>query len=295
MSASLDSTQDNLKQQRVVLLLDYYGPAFSGSQVQPRSYTVQAALADALAKLNVAHGPLVFSGRTDAGVHAKGQVVHFDTALDALGQIPDVLAGLNAVLPHEISVKDYHITGDFDFHAMLSPEWRWYQYRIFNQRHRSVWKRPDAAWVPRPLDVDRMQRAARYFLGEQLFTSFKCPRTEISNDLCHVIQSHVYQDGADIVYDVVANRFIYKMVRNIVGTLIEVGTGSSLSPEDIPEILGRADRQYAGPTAKPEGLCLMAVNYPKPWDFFKNDVYVTTLKQRVQESSSHENILCKAS
>lgn len=291
--------QDFQQQQRIVLLLEYLGSCFSGSQMQRNAYTVQQAVDDALTRLNVPYrsGSMKLAGRTDAGVHAKGQVVQFDVAWDALERIPDLRSALNATLPAAISVQDYAITQNFDFHPLLSAQWRWYQYRIYNSPCRSVWMRPDAVWIKQPLNIEQMLRGARLFLGEQNFASFKCPQTKVSNNICRVIYSQVSQEESYLVFDLIANRFLYKMVRNLAGTLIDIGTGSrGLLPEDIPHILDQQDRRSAGQTAKPEGLSLMAVYYPKPWDFFQNDIYVTTLKQRIQESSSYEkNILCKAS
>jgi tRNA pseudouridine38-40 synthase len=283
--------------QRVVLLVEYCGCDFSGSQFQTNASTVQEAVQIALQQLNIVAGPVTFSGRTDAGVNAKGQVAHFDIPLDALKQVPNLLAALNATLADTVSVKDYTITQDFGFHSTASAEWRWYQYRIYNGAERTVWMPRDTVHIKPPLDVERMQRGARYFLGEQNFESFKCLQADPAiNPVCRVIHSQVYREGDEVVFDIVANRFLYKMVRNIMGLLIEIGSGADIQPENIPSILEAKDRRKAGATAKPQGLSLMAVHYPKPWDYFQSHVYVTTLNQRIQESSSNEkNIFCKAS
>jgi tRNA pseudouridine38-40 synthase len=294
----LDNNRISTQQQRNVLLLEYDGAAFSGSQIQQNAYTVQQALEESLAKLNIVHGAIFFSGRTDAEVHARGQVAHFDTSVDALSEIPDLVAALNAVLPRTMAVRETAITEPDGFHSLLSAEWRWYRYRVYNHPVRSVWMRSDAAWVKSsPLDLDEMQRAADMLLGEQDFESFKCPHTEVPNNVCNVIHSQFSQEeNGDIVFDIVANRFVYKMVRNLCGTLLKIGQHTEFTPDDIPLILSSKDRRKAGPTAQPRGLSLMAVQYPKPWDFFLNDVCVTRLDQIVQESSRYEkNILRKAS
>ncbi len=286
----------NLQQQRIALLLEYFGPSFSGCQIQNNAYTVQEALQDALSELHIPHTSVNFSGRTDAGVHALGQVGHFDTTMDNLKEIPDLVSSLNAVLPSSVSVKAGVFVPDFDFHSTVSAQWRWYRYRLFNHPVRSVWMRQDAVWLRHPLDVNLMKEGASLFLGEHDFQSFKCPKSQIKNNRCHVIHSRIHQEAEYVVFDIVANRFLYKMVRNIMGLLIQIGLGKDFTPQDIPRVLDQRDRQMAGPAAYPQGLSLMAVQYPKPWDFFQNDVYVTNLNQIVQESSHHEkNILRKAS
>lgn len=285
------------QQQRILLLLAYFGPAFAGSQVQANAYTVQQALEEALEKLNIPLlGRVCLAGRTDAGVHAKGQVAQFDTTTQGLRKIPDLIRALNAVLPDTVSIQDVTATEDSEFHVTRSAQWRWYQYRVFNHPNRSVWMRPDAAWVPQALDVEAMQAAANHLLGEHDFESFQCPHSDVTHRICNVIHSRVYPDGDDVVFDIVANRFLYKMVRNLMGVLLEIGLHGAFTPDDVPRILAEKNRQRAGHTAKPEGLSIMAVQYPEPWGFFQNHVYVTRLNQIAQESRSHEkNILRKAS
>jgi len=289
----------NAQQQhrRHVLLLEYYGPAFSGAQRQDNAFTVQQAVEEALDALKIAHGPVVLAGRTDAGVHAKGQVFHVDIPENGLRPTHDLRKCLNAVFPKTLSVRDWVVSEDPTFHATTKAQWRWYQYRIYNQPVRSTWMGEDAYWHKYPLDVDAMHQAAQSLLGHQAFTSFKCPRSSVPEDRCNVIISEVTAEGPYVVYNIVANRFIYKMVRNIMGTLIQVGQeNGAFSPEHMPEILAQADRRYAGPTAQPAGLSLMAVKYPAPWDFFHSDVYVTRLTQGIQESSFNvQNVLRKAS
>lgn len=294
---SLSLQQQCSGQERAVLLLEYYGPGFSGSQLQSNSFTVQQALQGALAKLKVPHGEICFAGRTDAGVHAKGQVVHFDIEQGALRHIPDLRLALNAMLPETACVTDTAITplSREGFHATISARWRWYQYRLFVSPRRTIWKRPDATWIRTPVSVELMQEAANHYLGEHDFTSFKCPQTDIKNGVCRVIQSRISQEGDEIVFDIIANRFVYRMVRILVGTLLDIGMGNRLIPEDIPRILQQKNRVAAGRTAPPEGLSLMAVQYDAPWDFFHENLYVKTLRQRIQESSREQNILRKAS
>lgn len=282
--------------QRVVLLLEYQGTAFSGSQSQANAYTVQQALESALKKLNLPFSGVGFAGRTDAGVHAKGQVVHVDMPAGALTHIPDFRTSLNAVVDPAIAVQQVETTSDFRFHATLTARWRWYQYRIDNRPVRSVWTRPNATWIRHPLDLEAMQAGAQQLLGTHDFSSFKAANAQTDNNVCRVIQCRLTQESSELVLDMVANRFLYKMVRNVAGTLIAMGKGRHLRPEDMPRILEQQDRDFAGPTAPARGLTLMAVHYPEAWGFFQNGVYVTRLNQVVQESSAYEkDILRKAS
>jgi len=277
----------------LVLLLEYIGTDFSGSQRQANAYTVQQALEEGLTCLNIQHRAVVLSGRTDAGVHAKGQVAH--VRVNGLENITDIISALNAVLPDTLAIKDFVITDDMDFHAISKAQWRWYRYNILNQPYRSAWMPADTLWIRQPLDVDAMQEAAQHFKGTHLFTSFKSLAANETHDLCTVIHSHISQAENIIMFDVIANRFLYKMVRNFVGTLLEVGFHRQWSPADVPVILAAQNRQKAGPTADPAGLSLMAVNYPEPWDFFKNDVYVKKLKHIVSKESipDEKDLHCK--
>jgi len=280
--------------QCLILLVEYLGSAFSGAQRQANAYSVQQAMEEALDKLGIIHGAVTLSGRTDAGVHARGQVMNVTVPNDALTNIPDVIAALNAVLLDAMSVKDYAIASDLTFHARKKAQWRWYRYALYNQPYRSVWMPPDAFWLRQPLDIDAMKQASQYFLGTHDFESFKCPNTEVTNNVCTVIQSEIQELDGLVVYDIVANRFLYKMVRNLVGTLIEIGLHAAFESHDMPAILAAHDRKKAGPAANSGGLSLMAVYYPSPWGFFKNDVYVKKLKHVVstsQESSPHEENL----
>jgi len=281
---------------RLVLQLEYAGTSFCGSQRQNNGITIQQALEEALSDLGIKtlKRPL-FSGRTDSGVHSQGQVVHVDCIEESLNRIKDVRTALNAKLPETIAVKQVTINEDKTFHAILSAQWRWYQYRIYNQPSRSVWTGGNALWFRYPLDVAKMNTAAQLLLGEQDVESFKCPKTATTNNICQIKCSEVYHEGDYILYNIVANRFVYKMIRNIVGTLLEIGAKPEKKPDEMTFILNQKNRQSASSTAKSSGLTLMAVYYPPPWDFFQKDVCVKTLTQVVQESSDNENLLRKAS
>jgi len=290
---------------RVVLLLEYLGHGFSGSQYQTNAISVQQTLMEALEMLCIetCGGKPIFAGRTDAGVHAKGQVAHIDCVPRSLDRIKNLQRALNVKLPETMSVKDLCVmpnaieghSVEKNFHALLSAQWRWYQYKISNTTYRSSWCGYDTLWFDRPLDIEKMNEAASYILGQQDFKSFKCVRSDIKNNICNIIYNKISTQDQLITFDIVGNRFLYKMVRNIAGTLLEIGSNPELQPDQINAIMAQKDRQSAGPTAPACGLTFMAITYRKPWDFFQNDVYVKTLTQAVQEFSNNENILCQAS
>ena len=180
-----------VQQQRVILLLAYFGAAFSGSQRQENAFTVQEALEQALNKLHIPFSSLMLAGRTDAGVHARGQVAQFTMPSGGLQNVPCLVSALNSVLPESISVKEMALTDDTEFHVIKHAQWRWYRYRIFNSPHRSVWMDRDAVWIRQPLDVAAMAAAAQHLVGTQDFKSFQCPHTEITHTICNVVQSQM--------------------------------------------------------------------------------------------------------
>lgn len=294
--------------QRIAMLVEYIGTHYCGSQYQCQGKevrpTIQHAIQQALAQLNVQASPVVFSGRTDAGVHAHGQVVHVDVPVDGLCNVPDLKAGLNRFLPQDIRVRAVEVDVTQDFHALKLPERRWYRYTVLNTPELSVWDSPNALWVPQSLHVEKMCQAAGYLVGRQNFKSFKCPDTHVENDMCYLSRVAVTRENNLIYFDFVSDRFLYKMVRNLVGLLISVGKDrETLSPSIVQEILDRQDRTYqeqCRPTVKPHGLSLMAVQYPSRYNYFLTCPYVTVLSQQMDqqttvESLSDENILSQAS
>ncbi len=278
---------------RVALLVEYCGSAFCGSQFQPELPTVQRTLEEALAQLGLATSAVSFASRTDTGVHAKGQVAHFDIAPNALVNVPHLVKALNAVLPATVSVQDARIDTGLAFNSRREALAKWYRYIIYNHETRSVWAGADAAHVQRPLDAARMDAAARLLEGTHDFASFKCPDTDVTDNVCTVYHSRVHRDGERVIFDIVANRFLYKMVRNLTGQLIAIGKAGH-TPENILEVLAQRNRQAAAPTAKPEGLSLMAIRYGEPHGFFHANPNVQTLIT-LMESKHNENLFRKAS
>lgn len=237
------------------LTLEYDGTDFHGWQKQPGLRTVQGALDDAVADLFGRSVQVNGAGRTDAGVHALGQVANFvaDTRMTA-EQIGKALA---TRLPEDIQV--YRVREvDLDFHARFSAKSRRYTYYLRTEPT-AIWRR-FAYVVATPLDVEAMQSGARHLLGEMDFTSFTPSRTTGTPTLCRVIKAEVKDEEEIVAIEIEADHFLHNMVRVIVGTLIEVGRGR-FRPEHMEEILRKKDRAAAGPTIPPNGLFLMEVVY----------------------------------
>jgi tRNA pseudouridine38-40 synthase len=244
------------------LVLMYDGTRYAGWQVQPGQATVQQVLEDALQQVTGAPARASASGRTDAGVHALGQVVSVCTetrlSCAVLGR------ALNAVLPNDIAVRSVRPTRS-GFHARRDALGKRYRYQIDNGPVPHVFRRQFAWHVPTALDHEAMARAARGLCGRHDFRSFESSgsarQTSVRTvtDLC-VRRGHD-DDSNQVTIEVAADGFLYNMVRTIVGTLVEVGRGAQ--PEGWPVAVLRArDRRRAGPTAPPHGLCLLHVAYP---------------------------------
>lgn len=245
---------------RYRLWVQYEGTAFAGWQLQPRGRTVQGELERALASLTGQAVRVFAAGRTDAGVHASGQVVSF--CLDR-AWAPEVLArALNAVTADDLAVLAADVVPD-DFHPRKWAVSRTYTYRIWNDRVASPFWRRYAWHVAPPLDLAAMQHAAGQICGEHDFSAFRASGCEAAHPVRRVLESTLFREGKLIVYRIEANGFLRHMVRNIVGTLVEVGL-KKRPPADIAHLLAMRDRKLAGPTAPAHGLCLTSVRYPEP-------------------------------
>lgn len=198
------------------------------------------------------------AGRTDTGVHASGQVVHFDTASERTER--GWLLGANTNLPDDIAVTWVKPVPD-DFNARYSATARSYRYVILNQLVRSALERHRAWWVHQPLDAGRMHEAAQCLLGEHDFSAFRAAGCQASTPVRELRAISVARDGNRVILRVTANAFLQHMVRNITGTLVQIGTGD-LDARALPAILAGRDRTRAGPAAPPHGLTLVHVAYP---------------------------------
>jgi tRNA pseudouridine38-40 synthase len=243
------------------LTLSYDGTAYAGWQVQADARTVQAELERALQTIVGQSLRAIASGRTDAGVHALGQVVSFacDTRLDA----ETLRKALNANLPRDIVVRELQ-AAEAGFHAIRDAVRKRYRYVIQDGPTRDVFCRAYAWQLPRRLDVEAMRAAAQTCLGSHDFTSFETSGSERVTSVRTVTDIQVRRCSGDpperIAIEIESNGFLYNMVRNIVGTLVEVGRGKR-PPSWVAEVLAARDRRVAGMTAPPQGLFLVSVEY----------------------------------
>lgn len=241
----------------IKLIIEYDGASYHGWQKQPRFPTIQKTLEDSLFSLFEERIETTAAGRTDAGVHAKGQVVSFLTHTSISST--SIQSALNSYLPKDIRVKNIWQV-DMDFHAQKSALGRVYRYLIYNRDFLSPFHRNFAWWIPFNLERDLMKEASKFLVGEHDFSSFQSQGSPTSSTLREVKKLSIFKTGKFIVIHIKANSFLYKMVRNIVGTLVEVGR-KKIEPHKMKQILEARDRRMAGPTAPPQGLCLTRVEY----------------------------------
>ena len=239
------------------LLLEYDGTTYAGWQRQPDRPTIQAALEDALRQITRQSIATISASRTDAGVHALGQVVGFQS--DSPLMPHEWTRALNGVLPKTISVRQTEVAAD-GFHARYDAYAKTYEYRIINQTTRPALDRQRVWQVSKPLDVNVMREASRHVLGQHDCTSFQGPNAGTQNPVCTIHQIDWSHDKPLIRFTIQANRFLKQMVRALVGTLVEIGHGKR-SPEALSAILEAKDRREAGLTAPPQGLYLLHVHY----------------------------------
>ena len=239
------------------LVLEYDGTHYSGWQRQVNATTVQAAVEDALAAIAQTRLTIVGAGRTDAGVHALGQVASFRT--DRGLSAREWLRALNARLPSDISALSVEEAPDH-FHARYSATGKLYEYHILNRSERAALLRERAWTVYKPLDVAAMTEAAAALLGSHDFTSFETGPTDNINPHCLLQQSELRRQGDLIVLSFYADRFLKQMVRTLVGTLVEVGRAKRAASE-MQTILAACSRPAAGRTAPAHGLYLVRVDY----------------------------------
>ncbi len=250
---------------RIALGIEYDGTQYYGWQRQREVKSVQEELEKALTVIANHPVEVQCAGRTDAGVHGTGQVVHFDTT--ATRKMVAWSMGANANLPKNIAVRWAKEVPD-DFHARFSATARRYRYVIYNHMFRPGIMSSGVSHYHGELDVERMHRAGQFLLGENDFTSFRAVHCQSRSPWRNIMHLNVTRHERYIVIDIKANAFVHHMVRNITGSLIAVGRGEQ-EPEWIQWLLEAKDRRLAGATAKAEGLYLVDVDYPEVFDLPK--------------------------
>lgn len=248
---------------RIALGIEYKGARYRGWQRQEAGVpSVQEALEKALSQVAAEPVSVICAGRTDAGVHASGQVVHFDTRVER--PLKAWVMGGNANLPADVSVTWAKVM-PADFHARFKAFARRYRYVIYNDPIRPAHLAEEVTWNHRPLDVARMREAAAHLVGTHDFTSFRAVQCQAKSPVKTVHHLEVIEHGRFIVIDVRANAFLHHMVRNFAGVLMTIGAGER-EPGWVGEVLAARDRRSGGVTAHPYGLYLVQVEYPQEFE-----------------------------
>lgn len=243
---------------KIALGIEYNGSAYNGWQGQKHGLGVQEMLEKALSYVADVQIKVVCAGRTDTGVHAAGQVVHFETAVERDERA--WILGTNTRLPRDICVN-WAMPVDETFHARFSALKRYYRYVICNRPVRPAILDKLVSWDYRSLDEQRMQQAAAYLRGEHDFSSYRAMQCQAKSPIRTVHQLEVTRSGNFIFIDIEANAFLHHMVRNIAGVLMAIGAGEK-PVAWAAEVLAYRDRSLGGVTAPPHGLYFMKVSYP---------------------------------
>jgi len=246
---------------RIALGLEYNGQAFSGWQTQPCGGAVQDALEHALAAIAGEPLRVTAAGRTDAGVHASMQVVHFDTGVSR--PLTAWVRGVNSHLPPTVSVL-WAKPVDPLFHARFSARGRRYRYVLFNHAVRPALLHGRAGWCHNPLNLESMRQAAQLLLGTHDFSAFRAAECQAKSPVKQLTQLDIQREGQLIYFDLRADAFLHHMVRNIVGCLLQVGKGRA-EPAWVGAVLRSRDRSQAAATFAADGLYLSGVEYDPHW------------------------------
>lgn len=238
---------------RIMLTVAYDGTAYNGWQVQPNGVTIEGELNKALCELTGEHIEVIGASRTDAGVHALCNMAVFDTETRIA---PEKMApALNARLPEDIRIR-HSVQVPDDFHPRHCNTKKTYEYRIYMGKYENPIGRQYAHFVYVPLDVEKMQEAAQYLVGEHDFKSFCVAKAQVLTTVRTIYDIEVKKEGEYLTIRVCGGGFLFNMVRIIAGTLLEIGRGN-MEPHQMKEILEAKDRQAAGPTAPARGLTLV--------------------------------------
>ncbi|MEE9302657.1 MAG: tRNA pseudouridine(38-40) synthase TruA [Thiotrichaceae bacterium] len=253
---------------KFVACIEYNGTSYCGWQRLGHAKSVQEEVETALSKVANQLIEVTCAGRTDSGVHALGQIIHFDTEVERLPK--SWMFGANTHLPNDIAVlwvkevpKATEATKEFS--ARFSAHLRRYRYVILNRKARSALLDKQVSWIYDPLDERAMNTAAQALIGEHDFSSFQASSCQSNHAIREIKEINVSRDGVYIYIDIAANAFLHHMVRNIVGSLVMVGKGA-WDVEFMAELLALKDRKKAGPTARACGLYFVHVHYPKAYE-----------------------------
>ena len=241
---------------RYKVILEYDGTDLIGWQENRQGPSVQSLIKDAIEKFCGARVDVVGAGRTDAGVHATAMTAHFD--IDADHSADTVMRALNFYLVNKpVAVLDCEIVPD-EFHARFDCTARHYKYIVLNRGAAPVLQQNRVYWVPKKLDINAMRTAAQKLIGNHDFTSFRASECQAKSPIKTLDKIEITQHGDEVVFEFSARSFLHHMVRNIVGTLIEIGLGK---PYDIDAVLAAKNRSVAGPTAPASGLYFIGADY----------------------------------
>jgi tRNA pseudouridine38-40 synthase len=243
---------------RIAAIVEYDGSDFAGWQLQDGARTVQGVVEGALSKVADAPVRVIVAGRTDAGVHASWQTLHFDTT--ARRKNHEWLRGANSGLPADVALLWVNEV-DPSFHARFSASGRRYQYVILNRTVRPTYLRRRVAWEYRPLDISAMQRGARHLIGTHDFSSFRAAQCQAKDPVRELRALKISRREEFVLIDAYADAFLHHMVRNIAGVLLSIGAGER-AVGWAREVLQACDRTAGGVTAVPDGLYLVGVEYP---------------------------------
>lgn len=242
----------------IKVLLQYDGTNYHGFQRQISDLpTIQQAVEDVLSELTKHRVTITGAGRTDAGVHAMGQVFNFKTECSI--PVERLPLAMNRLLPSDIVVLSAE-EADLNFHAQFNAKKKTYRYHIYNSRIPSAFDRLYSYHVPQKLDIDKMMEAASHIVGEHDFSAFRAAGSKAKTSVRSIFRLNIENTQPHVFITVEGNGFLYNMVRIITGTLLYVGKGK-LAPEDVQKFLEEGRRENAGPTVPPQGLCLMRVEY----------------------------------
>lgn len=242
---------------RVMLIVAYDGTNYHGWQMQPNTVTIEQILNEKLSELLKEDVQVIGASRTDAGVHAEGNVAVFDTNTSIPGE--KISYALNHLLPEDIVIQE-SFEVEPDFHPRKCDSIKTYQYRILNRNFNLPVKGRNAYHFYRKLDLDKMREAAAYFVGKHDFKNFCSSHTQAKSTIRIIYSFDIEEEDEEIVLTVSGNGFLYNMVRMLTGTLLDVGTGR-MSPDKIPELLAAKERVHSPNTAPARGLTLLDIEY----------------------------------